>query len=346
VLELAAMVNNERGQPNGPLTVCWLDQECEFQATVDYQRHIMYERDDINFRWYQIPFKLENSTNLEDRWAKCWDPDLAPLPPSPEYPLGRPVGWVRDKEPTSIHDNTTGEWEFVNVLSALASETWDGCIVDGIRAEESPARRLTTTSAAMYKWCTWCAVDAGPRYVRDPTKHRFRFHPVYDWSYRDVWKAIHDNNWRYNKHYDHLFQYGVKIRSMRVSNYHHESALASLHWLQEIEPQTWEAATRRLQGISTYGQLKSDQYPKSLPYMFKDWDEYLHYLIDHLVQHESERENFRAIYRRLRQACADQPLDTLAQVMVGTVIGNDFYGVHAGNFMVSHRPSKLSKQRA
>src|SRR5690606_5749057 len=63
VVELAAMVAKERGDL--PLDVWWLDQETEFQATVDYMRYLMYERDDINLRWYQIPWRLENATDLK-----------------------------------------------------------------------------------------------------------------------------------------------------------------------------------------------------------------------------------------------------------------------------------------
>lgn len=322
VMELGATVARERGVK---LHTMWLDQECEFQATVDYQRYVMYERDDIEFHWYQVPFKLENSTNHDNPWLNVW---------------GEGEEWVRPREPNSIHENTYGEVYFKELLAAISSQDWDGCLVDGMRVEESPARRLLMTSKPMYKWCTWVNVDADPKTWQDPATHRFRFHPVYDWSYRDVWKAIHENKWRYNKHYDHLFQYGVKLRNMRVSNFHHETALTSLHYLQEIEPETWEAATRRLEGISTYGHLNSDQYPSDLPYMFSGWEEYMHYLIDNLVQHEDHKVNFRKQYRKLKKGCSHLPTDDLAQVMVGIVIGNDLYGTALGNYMVSHRKPK------
>src|SRR5438309_1370030 len=40
VMELAAIVARERGVK---LRAWFLDQECEFQSTVDYMRHLMYE---------------------------------------------------------------------------------------------------------------------------------------------------------------------------------------------------------------------------------------------------------------------------------------------------------------
>lgn len=322
VLELAAKVARERGVV---LEAMFLDQECEFQSTIDYQRYIMNERDDINLRWYQVPFLLENSTNHDDPWLHVW---------------GEGEEWVREKEPNSIHENTYGQDKFHEILSAISTRDWNGCQIDGIRADESPARRLLTTSRPMYKWVTWANVDADPAASSDPANHRFRFHPIYDWQTPDIWKAIHDNHWRYNTHYDHLYQHGVATKNMRVSNYHHEGALTSLHWLQEIEPETWEAATRRLAGISTYGQLHGDQYPKTLPYMFKDWVEYMHHLIDNLATQPEHRDSFLNQWATLQRGMPDTNPNELAQVMVKVVIGNDFYGTSVNNYLVTNRKKK------
>src|SRR5690606_30974765 len=102
-------------------------------------------------------------------------------------------------------------------------------VLTGMRGEESPARRITMLSNPMYKWLTYSS--GGNPY--------FMFSPIFDWTFRDVWKAIHDKGWKYNDHYNTMFRYGVPIRKMRVSNYTHESALPSLRYLQEAEPETW-----------------------------------------------------------------------------------------------------------
>lgn len=319
VLELAAMVAKERGEL--PLNVYWLDQECEFQSTVDYQRYLMYERDDIKFTWYQIPFLLENSTNQDDPWLKVW---------------GEGEEWVRPREPGSVHENRFGRKYWLGLLDSIAATDWNGwAILDGIRSEESPARRLASRSKPMYKWVTWSVgAGVGPK---TPNPNGYRFHPIFDWKFQDIWKAINDNGWQYNAHYDHLFQYGVPKRSMRVSNYHHESALKSLHFLQELEPETWEAATRRLQGINTYGHLQADQYPKELPYMFSSWTEYMHYLIDNLAPNEEAKEVFRKQHARCVSATKDFTYDTTnesAQMVIKSLIGNDLAGTHIGNYIL------------
>lgn len=322
LLELCAIVAKELGYL--PIRVMWLDQECEFQATVDYQRHLMYERDDVDFRWYQIPFMLENATNHDNPWLHVWGPGEE---------------WVREKEPNSIHDNTYNAQHFYSVLNAIAMQdldkTW--CLLDGMRIEESPTRRMAMTSRPVYKWATWSSNDG------TKTDPRYRFHPLYDWSYRDIWKAIYDHEWRYNTHYDFLFQKGIKVQNMRVSNYHHETALPSLSHLQEIEPETWERATKRLEGISTAGHIQDDQFPTKLPYMFTSWDEYCRYLIENLSKLPEHRAQFYDQYEMMQRACRHLPLDELAQWMILSVIRNDLYGTTINNFVSTRRTSRLTE---
>ena len=313
-VELAAIVNAERGLP--PLRVVWLDQEAEFEATVVYQRYLMEERDDIDFHWYQIPFRLENATNSADPWLKVWDPE-------------HPEEWLRPKEPGTIHSSPYPPTmdHFYELLSTINRDTAPA-VLTGMRIEESPHRRLTLTTNPVYKWVTWGTYAPG--------RHgdRFRFHPIYDWSYRDVWRAIETNGWRYNTHYDDMYRYGVPTRNMRVSNYHHETALSSLKYLQEIEPETWEKATRRLAGISTRGHLGTEQYFSQLPFMFGSWDEYALHLIDNLIPEED-----RQIYLRHRQSLENQAPwakpEERGKALVNAVITNDTWGTLINNFVTS-----------
>lgn len=313
LLELTAMVNAERGLP--PLKVIWLDQECEFQATVDYQRYIMYERDDIDFHWYQIPFQLYNATNHADPWLNVW---------------GEGEEWVRPREPDSIHVNDfvmrNGETptRFKDVLSRINMRT-GGAILTGMRCEESPSRRVFMTSKPMYKWITWGSEGWYDDETRSFPTYQM-FHPLYDWSYRDIWKAIHDHNWRYNRMYDLQFQWGVPIRGMRVSNYHHVQSLATLSYLQEAEPETWEAATRRLSGINAHGHVGGgSSMIDGLPYMFTDWNDYLEHLITHLLPPERQAD-FRKLYRSTCKSLPHLDTDVIAQRLVPGLVSNDVGG--------------------
>lgn len=318
VVELAAMVAKEKGCL--PLKVQWLDQECEYQATVEYQRYLLNERDDIDFDWYQVPFRIFNATNHDYPWLNCWEPGEE---------------WVREKEPNSIHDNpwtySDGRMvdRFKDCLSYMNYSRDGWAVLTGMRAEESPARRLSLTTNPGHRWMTYAS---GPGTFQKSTM----VHPIYDWSYRDVWKAIFVNDWRYNAYYDTMYRYGVQPKMMRVSNYTHEVALAGLHMLQETEPETWEAAVRRLQGINTFGHVGRD-VPSKLPYMFNSWVEYMEYLIENLAQHEEHRAMYRKHFAQMQRTVGHIPIQELAQVMVGSVIGGDIYGTGVQQYMVSKR---------
>src|SRR5699024_7468024 len=132
---------------------------------------------------------------------------------------------------------------FKPLLGAMNKEM-GGAILTGMRAEESPGRRIFMVSNPCYKWVTWGSRVEGNSSAR-------MFHPIYDWSYRDIWKTIYDNDWRYNAMDAHRYRYGIPTRQMRVSSYSHTQALGALMYLQETEPETWEAATRRRAGLST-----------------------------------------------------------------------------------------------
>lgn len=309
VLNLAIQVAKEKGCL--PVRVQWLDQECEFEATVDYQRRMMH-RPEVLPEWYQIPFRLFNATSAEETFLNVW---------------GEGEEWVRDKEPDSIHVNDFGTDRFVPLLEALGNRV-GGCLLTGVRAEESPARRLGLTTQTTYKWATW---------GKKNRKH-VAMHPIYDWTYRDVWKAISSNGWEYNRMYDLMHRYGIGSRQMRVSNYHHETAVHALFFLQEIEPQTWEKATKRLRGISTAGHLgKADYFVHDLPFMFRDWHEYRDYLLQHLITDEALRDSMAAKFAALDEHLWYTPADRRAKVCVQTILANDAYFTKIDQFIATFR---------
>ena len=314
-MEIAARVAREGGYP--PLVVWFLDQEAEYQATVDYMRHIHTERDDIDLRWYQVPFPMENSMNLDDPWFQVW---------------GEGEEWMRDKEPGAITENVYGRnLIFYGLLDAIAKKDFPGyALLDGMRAEESPNRRVSMVSKPQYKWVTWSAVkrkDGG-----------CRFHPIWDWSYRDIWKSIHDNDWTYNSHYDAMFRYGTPIRSMRVSSFTHVMSTGSIRYLQELEPETWEQALKRYPGISALSHLTREaQIVDDLPYMFNSWNEYMHHLNANLVE-EDEWVTFFKQYDKLRRAYPeDEYTDFVAKKICSAIISGDHHSIGVDALVTARR---------
>jgi len=261
VLELSLIVAREKNRL--PLNVMWLDQEAELQSTADYCDEVFHSSE-VKPYWMQIPFKLFNSSSFYDEWLYCWDPNVKDK-------------WIRPLSDISYKENVFGTDRFhelfVPIYEWIAGDAPTG-VICGIKANESPARRVALTKKACYKNVTW-SVKAG--------KH-FRFSPLYDWGNDDVWVAIAKNGWKYNTFYDSLFKYGVPIEKMRVSSVIHET---SAEWwltkIQEIEPKTYERLQKRLGGVNTYSQLGKDIRIHNLPSAFSSWEVYCEHLINNLI---------------------------------------------------------------
>jgi predicted phosphoadenosine phosphosulfate sulfurtransferase len=260
-----------------PVKVYWLDQEAEWQSTVDIVREWMH-RDDVDPVWLQVPFRIFNASSQIDHWLLAWDPAASER-------------WVHPQDPLSYKLNRYGTDRFHKLFNAALERhlgRGKAAGISGVRCEESPTRRLGLTSNAAYKWVTWGRSS-------NPKLHHYAFYPLYDWFGTDVWKFIHDEGLTYSRHYDQLYQHGSPMRLMRVSNLHHETAVRSLFQLQEIEPDTYERLVARIGGIDMAGKLGLDDYfPDELPFMFKSWLEYREHLLDTLVD-----DDYRPALRRL-----------------------------------------------
>lgn len=265
-LNLALQVAEENNRL--PLPVIWIDQEAEWQGTVDYVKSVMYDKR-IKPYWFQMPMVITNNASSYERYSNCWD-------------LKDQEKWIHEHDPISIKENIYGTDRFHELFEAILKVEFSGiktCYLAGVRTEESPKRFVALTQNLTYKWITW-----GKR-LYDKFEH-YTFYPIYDWSYTDVWKYIQENNIQYNRVYDGMYQHGVKINEMRISNLHHETAIQVLMLVQEIEPETWNKVVRRIDGASSIKHIKKNSFqcPKQLPPMFKDWEEYAYHLAENIIQ--------------------------------------------------------------
>lgn len=319
VFQMTLIVAKERNRL--PLKVLFLDQEAEFQATIDLVTEVM-EMDEVEPLWFQMPIKIFNATSSQDPWIQCWDKDKEDL-------------WMRKRVPYSIKDNNYGTDRFKQMFTNIIKKDFAPRTVNigGVRAEESPARLLSLTGIGTYKGETWGK-------ALDKTQHKYTFYPVYDWSYTDVWKAIHDNNWKYNVVYDQQFSWGVPILRMRVSALCHETSVSNLKYLQEVEQDTWQRLTQRLQGIDTEGKFGEELgCPVDLPFMFSTWHEYRNYLVDHMLPDGMGKDkiikkfgNFDTKFGHLRR---------YYRVCVTTIIKNDYHFTLLDNYRVSNNQKEL-----
>jgi predicted phosphoadenosine phosphosulfate sulfurtransferase len=305
LFNLAMIVAKERGRL--PLKVMWLDHEAEWQSTVDYMRSIMY-RDDIKPYWYQIPFRFTNSLSFGDNFLNIWDPDAKDL-------------WIHPQDPISIKVNPTKYDRFHSIIANLS-----GCCdvrdkkhvasLVGMRIDESYHRRQAITySKAKYKGMTWCSMLL---------KNVRTFWPIYDFTPKDIWKAIAQNGWDYNRIYDQYYRYGVNTVKMRVSALIHETAWTAALKLQEIEPVTYNRFVNRVVGANCFNQFQDEISPKKLPYVFSSWREYRDYLLESITQ-----EQYRELFRK---RWAKQDSEDWHKLHVHEILINDIDGTVNSNY--------------
>ena len=313
VYNLALQVARERGRL--PLKCLFLDQEAEWQSTIDTIRLIM-ENPEVEPMWFQIPIKLFNATSTTEHWLMCWDK-------ADEY------RWMRPQESYSFKENKYGTDRFAEMFTAIFKEEFKGmksCYVAGVRTEESPARAMGLTHDLTYKDATWGK-------ALDKETGHYTFYPIYDWSFMDVWKAIFDHKWHYNPVYDAQYNYGIPLQKMRVSNVHHETAVGTLFYMQEIEGDTYQKLTQRIAGIDMAGKMgKNDYFPKELPYMFRDWKEYRDFLLDKLIDNPDWHKNFRKIFDKHDVMLAGCKPERLYKVHINSILTNDWEAVKLENF--------------
>ncbi|MAF42996.1 MAG: hypothetical protein CMI54_02330 [Parcubacteria group bacterium] len=316
IFNLTMKVAEERNRL--PLPVLFLDQEAEYNATVVMVREVMNDAR-VEPYWIQAPIRLFNATSTSDPWLYCWEE-------------GRE--WMRPKEDISIKENLFGTDRFHELFNGIVDHIADGkraALIGGVRTEESPTRLVALTHQATYKEITW-----GKKL--NEKKNQYTFYPIYDWSLSDVWKAIGDNGWSYNKIYDIMYRYGVAPMNMRVSNLHHETAVHHLFWLHEVERETWEALTKRLGGINQTKHISKKEMlnVKELPFMFDSWLEYRNYLTDKLITVPEQLAKFKKRWKIMDLKYKGmRGVDDLHRRQVNSLLVNDWEGVKLSGFINS-----------
>lgn len=268
VFNLALMVAREKGRL--PLKVFWLDQEAEWQSTVDYMDSIM-RMPEVKPYWFQVPFDFTNSLSPQKNFVRLWDE-------------AEEKNWIHPKSEIAIkefpHKQTRFHKIYKELQSAISEPGKKTAVLCGMRIQESPTRRLHIVGEkAKYKGLTWCSSEYG-----DGCR---QFYPIYDFTNSDVWASIARNGWAYNELYDKQYRYGVPSSNMRCSALIHETAWHNIRGLQEFEPATYNKFCRRVAGTSTFTHaFDTEVMPKNLPFMFKDWKEYRDYLLENIVKEE------------------------------------------------------------
>lgn len=254
------LINEEAKIRNRKFILYFQDQEAEYKGTIDIVEWAMMQPNVIP-QWYQVPVFMTNAASQEQLFMFAW---------------GENENWIREKNTIAIHSiekkypkrfHKFNLW--VGQQNRLKYKSFVSVI--GLRAEESPDRRFVMFGE-----------DSELFWLRRKTQP-FKAYPIIDWKYKDVWKYLIDNEFRYNKVYDKMYMLGGNLRSFRVSNLIHEQAFRCLTDLQELEPATYDKLEERLKGVHTaaiYGKEKLMYSIKELPSNFKSWKEYKDFLLN------------------------------------------------------------------
>ena len=304
VFNLALMVAKEKNRL--PLKVFWLDQEAEWQHTVDYMDWVM-RLPEVEPYWYQIPFDFTNSLSANSNFLKVFDEEKKSM-------------WVHEKTDISIKENPTKYNRYHDLVKHLPAAITDKkcAVLVGMRMSESPRRRMSITGrAGQYKGRTWCTAAIGS------TR---KFWPIYDFTDDDIWTAIAKNHWKYNGVYDLMYRWGVAKRDMRVSALIHETSWHAIEMLQEFERDTYNRFVARIPGVSTFNHCFDEGgiIPRTLPFAFKNWKEYRDYLLIHITKPE--------YWDLFRKRWEGQDGDDFYKVHVKEIVINDIDGTVNENY--------------
>lgn len=270
---LAHLAGAEAKRRGRKIKVFFLDEEVDYQNTIKQVQHILFEMypDNIVPVWFQLPFHLTNATSLTESQLVAWEP-------------GKSSVWMRRKDKRAIKHwpyegklkiaNKVKGFGFYDVIGNFEANQERSCFFVGLRADESLHRwRAVTRNPGHKDWC-WTTKAEG--------EGNIKAYPLYDWSFMDVWRYIHDEKLQYNKIYDWMYKRGVPLLEMRISSLIHERSFKAICELPEFEPDTYDKLVRRIKGIATanlYGKtpqlLRCNKRPKA----YKTWAEYRDFLL-------------------------------------------------------------------
>jgi len=264
------------------INLFFLDQEAEYQGTVDIMRNMMQHPRVVPY-WYQVPIYMTNATSYTQDQLYAW---------------GEGEEWIRPKEDIAIKsidsDYPKRFYKFFDWVEQQQTEPT--AFLVGLRSKESMNRFRAVTKNPGYDGIPWSTKTKNPL--------AFRFYPIYDWTFGDVWKYISDNNCSYNPVYDRMYCIkGKKLNDIRISNLIHEKSFGCLTELQEIEPDTYELLCKRLDGVHSAAMYAHETLlyqAKTLPTAFTTWKKYRDYLLESAPMSEKYR-------TRLRNRFSNQP---------------------------------------
>lgn len=305
----------EAAKRNRQIRVFFLDQEAEYQSSIDIIK-IQMKLPLVKPEWFQVPIYMTNTTSYSEYFLYAW---------------GEGEQWMREKDKMaiqSIDDNYPKR--FYEFFKWHEKKNKNAAYLVGLRADEGITRFRAVTKFKGYKGLRWSTNSDGIN----------KFYPIYDWTKNDVWKFIYDYNIPYNKIYNLMFWNNHSIYKMRVSNLIHEKSYKCLVDLPKFEPDTFDRLSQRIGGIATAARYASEKLVfsnKHLPKHYKNWRQFRDFLLLNIPK-EAHREKFRKRFEKQEEN------ERMFQAQVGQLLINDYENSCAFDTKKSEKTLKIKEK--
>lgn len=219
-----------------PVEAVFYDEEAIYPTTVEYVER-MRHHPDVKMYWYCVPIQHRNACSRVQPYWHPWHPDEQHLwvRPLPECAL---TEMLRTDSPSKF--SPMPELGPYSLMPNSPRETI--CQVLGLRAQESPRRRMAVSRRETENWL-----------MQSPgrDKNVVCAYPIYDWTSIDVWFYPQLNGLDYNRTYDLFDMAGVSVHMQRVCPPFGEEPLAGLYLYHVIAPEIWDKMVMRADGVAT-----------------------------------------------------------------------------------------------
>jgi predicted phosphoadenosine phosphosulfate sulfurtransferase len=268
IMELAIEVAREEGLL--PVEVITRDEEIMYPGTFEYLERVA-QRNEVSMNWVIAGQPIINAYNRYYPYWWVFDPEQE------DKWVRRPPSFAQYIPEQNIAGmTTTTRFPTPNRLIAVI----------GLRADESLTRanRIASTRTALTK---------------HPSAYgAYNLAPIYDWTDEDVWKAIRDKGWDYNRAYNELFQVGVHKKRLRIAPPSMSQGMDLLKYALRLWPSWFDKADQRIPGIRTVARFGKRALMPFLNYN-ETWEQCYQRLI------EDAEANAPWLAQRMHKALAD-----------------------------------------
>lgn len=196
------------------LTVDFIDEEAIYPCVEKQVKSIRLQWLSIGvpFNWWCIQVKHYNCLNqlANDESFICWDETKKDV-------------WIRQKPKFAITNDPLLDERHDTYQKFMDKKNKNCVSLIGVRASESIQRLMNLASRTSQE----------------------KMFPIYDWTDKDVWMYIRDNNLEFPDAYKFMYQVGIPINRLRISQFFSIDTISSLVNMCEFYPGLFDKICKR-----------------------------------------------------------------------------------------------------